>query len=127
MICEEGIAMATNLTNEEKKEKLLKEIIAQDEGIAAADRVFRRICNGEVQPVRLPTLQKSELNYQRRMIEAKRRGHTESLQKGRAEGLAEGHAEKALEIARKMKNAGRPLSEIAEFTGLDIETLEQLR
>jgi NACalpha-BTF3-like transcription factor len=116
---EEGIAMATNLTNKEKMEKLVKEIIAQDEGIAAADRVFRRVCNGEVQPVRLPTLQKSELNYQRRMVEAKRRGHAESLQKGRAEG----HADKALEIACKMKKAGRPLSEIVEFTGLTIETI----
>jgi len=111
--------MATNLTNEEKREEKIKEIIAQDEGIAAAYRVFKRICNGEVQPARLPTLQKSELDYQRRMVEAKRRGHAESLQKGRAEGLAD----KALEIARKMKNAGRPLSEIAEFTGLTIETI----
>jgi len=115
--------MAKNLTNEEKIEKLIKKIIAQDEGIAAADKVFSRICNGEAQPVRLPTLQKSELNYQRRLVEAKRRGHAESLQKGRAEGLAEGHADKALEIARKMKNAGRPLSEIAEFTGLPVETI----
>ena len=115
--------MATNLTNGDKMEKIIKKIIAQNEGIAAADSIYRRICNGEVQPVRLPTLQKSELDYQRRMVEAKRRGHAESLQKGRAEGLAEGHADKALEIARKMKNAGRPLSEIAEFTGLTIETI----
>jgi len=118
--------MATNLTNEEKREEKIKEIIAQDEGIAAAYSAFRRICDGEVQPVRLPTLQKSELDYQRRMIEAKRRGHAESLRKGRAEGLAEGHADKALEIARKMKNAGRPLSEIAEFTGLPAESIERL-
>jgi NACalpha-BTF3-like transcription factor len=104
--------MATNLTNEEKMEKLLKEIIAQDEGIAAADRVFRRICNGEVQPVRLPTLQKSELNYQRRMVEAKRRGHAESLKKGRAEGMEEGYTKKALEIARKMKEMGEPIEKI---------------
>jgi len=115
--------MATNLTNKEKMEKLVKEIIAQNEGIAAADRVFRRICNGEVQPVRLPTMQKSELNYQKRMVEAKRMGHAESLQKSRAEGLAEGHADKALEIACKMKKAGRPLSEIVEFTSLTIETI----
>jgi hypothetical protein len=105
--------MATNLTNEEKMEKLIKEIIAQDEGIAAANSVFKRICNGEVQPVRLPTLQKSELNYQRRMVEARRKGR------------AEGHAEKALEIARKMKAAGRPLGEIIEFTELSAESIEQ--
>jgi len=109
--------MAANLANEEKMEKIIKKIIAQDEGIAAADRAFRRICSGEVQPVRLPTLQKSEVNYQRRLVEAKRRDHAESLQKGRAEA--------SLEIARKMKNAGRPLSEIEEFTGLSIEKINE--
>jgi DNA-binding Lrp family transcriptional regulator len=31
-----------------------------------------------------------------------------------------------LEIAQKMKNAGRPFSEIAEFTGLSAETIERL-
>ena len=40
--------------------------------------------------------------------------------------IEEGHAEKALEIAGKMKKAGRPLSEIVEFTGLPAETIEQL-
>ena len=45
--------------------------------------------------------------------------------RGEEKGRTEGRAEGILEIARKMKNAGRPLSEIAEFTGLPIETLEQ--
>ena len=43
---------------------------------------------------------------------------------GRDEGRNEGQAEKALEIARKMKNAGRPLDEITEFTGLPVETIK---
>jgi len=111
--------MATNLTNEEKREKLLKEIIARDEGIAAADRLFRRICSGEVQPMRLPTLQKSELNYQRRMIEAKRRDHAESLRKDRTEGI--------LEIARKMKEMGDSIEKIQIITGLPPETIEQMQ
>jgi hypothetical protein len=38
----------------------------------------------------------------------------------------EGRAESRLEIARKMKNAGRPLSEIEEFTDLPAETIERL-
>jgi predicted transposase/invertase (TIGR01784 family) len=38
----------------------------------------------------------------------------------------EGRAESRLEIARKMKNAGRPLSEIEEFTDLPTETIERL-
>jgi hypothetical protein len=38
----------------------------------------------------------------------------------------EGRSEGILEIARKMKKPGRPLSEIEEFTGLPTETIEQL-
>ena len=53
-------------------------------------------------------------------------GHAEGLAEGREEGLAEGLAEKQLEIARKMKNAGRPVSEISEFTGLTPEAVEKL-
>jgi predicted transposase/invertase (TIGR01784 family) len=49
-----------------------------------------------------------------------------AMQKGKAEGIAEGIAEGRLEIARKMKNAGRPLNEITEFTGLPTETIERM-
>jgi predicted transposase YdaD len=45
--------------------------------------------------------------------------------KGRADGMERGikigFAESNLEIARKMKQAGRPFSEITEFTGLTVE------
>ena len=53
---------------------------------------------------------KSQLDYQSGMVNAER--------KGRAEGI--------LEIARKMKAAGRLSSEIAEFTGLSVESIEQM-
>jgi hypothetical protein len=45
---------------------------------------------------------------------------------GEARGKAEGIAENKLEIARKMKNAGRPSSEITEFTGLTTEAIRKL-
>jgi hypothetical protein len=44
--------------------------------------------------------------------------------KWEARGRTEGLAEKALEIARKMKAIGRPLSEITEITGLSTETVQ---
>ena len=62
----------------------------------------------------------SEMNYVRDKSMKK------GMKKGRAEGLTEGRAEGILEIARKMKNAGRPLSEIMEFTGLPTESIEQI-
>ena len=45
---------------------------------------------------------------------------------GIEEGMAQGIAQANLEFARKMKNAGRPFSEITEFTGLPTETVETL-
>ena len=42
------------------------------------------------------------------------------------EGHEEGEQRKARDIARKMKNSGRPFSEIADFTGLPSEIIEQI-
>ena len=44
------------------------------------------------------------------------------LNYARDEGLAEGK----LEIARKMKTAGRPLAEIEQFTGLSPEEIDKI-
>jgi hypothetical protein len=50
--------------------------------------------------------------------------------KGRAvgveRGIKRGHAESKLEIARKMKQAGRPFSEITEFTGIPPKYIQKL-
>ena len=53
-------------------------------------------------------------------------GHAEGLAEGLQEGIAKGDMAAKLEIARKMKNAGRPSDEIAAFTGLPLETIEQI-
>jgi hypothetical protein len=42
------------------------------------------------------------------------------------EGKAAGKAETNLEIARKMKAAGKPSGEIVEFTGLPAEVIADL-
>jgi predicted transposase/invertase (TIGR01784 family) len=60
------------------------------------------------------SLMKGELDWRSNMKDAERRGLTEGLNKA------------TLDIAQKMKNAGRPLSEITEFTGLPLETITQL-
>ena len=57
---------------------------------------------------------------------ALRHARDEGKVEGRAEGEAEGMVAKALEIARKMKKAGRPLNEIMEFTGLPAESIEKM-
>jgi predicted transposase YdaD len=58
--------------------------------------------------------------------EGRKEGRAEGPKEGRKQGLKEGQAEKAFEIARKMKDAGWPLSEIEEFTGLPQETIERI-
>jgi predicted transposase/invertase (TIGR01784 family) len=50
----------------------------------------------------------------------------EARDEGRVKGISEGYAKKALEIARKMKNMGRPPAEIVELTGLSSEAVEQI-
>ena len=66
----------------------------------------------------------SEINYARDV--AMKRGMKKGIQEGRTVGKAEGRVEGILEIAGKMKNAGRPFSEIAEFTGLPLDSIEKL-
>jgi hypothetical protein len=80
----------------------------REEGIAMALDTLVNITQDEIEYARISSLIKSQLDYQSGMVGAKR----------------EGHAEKALEIALKMKAAGRPLSEIIEFTGLPAESIE---
>jgi predicted transposase/invertase (TIGR01784 family) len=96
------------LTNMAKREKI-EEIIAREEGIAMATNALFQITDNFEEYARLTTALKNQLDWQASMVGAERKGR----------------AEKKLEIARKMKNAGRPLSEITEFTGLPAETIEQ--
>jgi predicted transposase/invertase (TIGR01784 family) len=67
----------------------------------------------EVYKMRYPTME--ELLTEASLI-------PEWMERGRAQGMEASR----LEIARKMKDAGRLFSEITEFTDLPIETIEQL-
>jgi predicted transposase/invertase (TIGR01784 family) len=97
------------LTNEAKRE-IINEIIDREEGIAMATNALCQITDNFEEYARLTSLLKGKLDYQSDMVWAKR--------EGREEGI--------LEIARKMKNAGRPFSEIMEFTGLPLDAIEQI-
>jgi len=54
-------------------------------------------------------------------------GEEKGLQKGRQEGLQEGKEEKARQIALKMLSAGFPIPEIARFTDLSPDAIEELQ
>ncbi len=51
----------------------------------------------------------------------------EGEEKGRQEGLQEGKEEKARQIALKMLSAGFPVPEIARFTDLSPDAIEELQ
>ena len=95
-----------------------------------ASQVLMTISRDEVERARLISEEKYILDTQSKLVHAKRegeaRGHTRGHAEGHAEGKAEGVAENKLEIARKMKAIGRPEPEIAEITGLPLETILQM-
>ncbi|MDR2576302.1 MAG: Rpn family recombination-promoting nuclease/putative transposase [Treponema sp.] len=94
--------------------ELIEEVVKMDSAIDAA-----------IKRLDFVTRDKEFLRYYH-MRKMALSDYNSSVNNAREEGHAEGRAEKALEIARKMKTAGRPLSEIAEFTGLTVETIEQV-
>jgi len=103
-----------------------------------ASEVLLTISKDEVERARLMSEYKGEVDYQSKMVYAKRMGMQQGREEGRKQGREEGHkqgreegreqgrVERALEIAGKMRNAGKPLSEIAEFTGLTVEAIERV-
>ena len=58
--------------------------------------------------------------------EGRAEGLAEGLEKGLAEGKAEGELKKNIENAKKMKDKGYPIDDIADITGLSIEEIEKL-
>jgi predicted transposase/invertase (TIGR01784 family) len=116
-----------------KKRGIINQIIRQEEGIAMASQVLMTISRDEVERARLISEEKyildtqSKLAYARQQVakshaKGMKKGHAEGKLEGRTEGLAEGK----LEIARNLKRMGLPVSQIAEGTGLSLETIEKM-
>ena len=53
--------------------------------------------------------------------------YEEGREEGINEGLAEGHANEKLQIARNLLAKGSTQEFVHEITGLDLETIEELR
>ncbi|MDR2716876.1 MAG: Rpn family recombination-promoting nuclease/putative transposase [Treponema sp.] len=77
--------------------------------------------------VRQEIQEKVSREVQKKMLrEVRKEMRQEVREEMRQEVRKEMRQENTLEIARKMKNAGRPLSEITEFTGLPVRAIKQL-
>jgi predicted transposase YdaD len=106
-----------------------------------AGEVLLTVSRDEVERLRLDSEFKYELDHQSHMVEARQEGLTEGfsrgltkglvegLSRGKAEGLAEAaqkaYQEKA-EAARRMKRDGLAAGQIAVYTGLSPEEIENL-
>ena len=59
------------------------------------------------------------------LAEGRAEGLAEGMAKGHEKGLAEGREAAILAMARRMKEKGMPLADIAEMTGLSVAELEK--
>jgi predicted transposase/invertase (TIGR01784 family) len=115
------------LTEKEKRGKI-NEIVKAKEGIAMASEALGTISPELREYFFRISEEKYYLDTLEKRLQAERR-EKETRQKemeAMARGMAEGMAKDKLEIAKKMKNVGRPLSEIIEFTDLTSDCIEKL-
>ena len=115
---EEKWCMFMKYRHEQRAAKFIEKLYWKEEGIMRAEKAVAGIS-------------KDYIKYIRQMGEIKnnmeRASRIAYLQKeARATGHTEGREKRNLEIARKMKDRGRPLAEIAEDTDLSIETIAKL-
>ena len=105
----------------------------QDRPPALQDKIFERLF--EVAEIAKFTpkerdIYESSLKYYRDLNNvvdtANQEGRKQGREEGREEGRKEGLRQGIKDIARKMKERGRPLAEIAEMTGLSEEEIRRL-
>jgi predicted transposase/invertase (TIGR01784 family) len=95
--------------NEKSPPELIAEVVQMDSTIQAADERMVYV-TGDDEAIRAYEMRQMALSdYTSTMNYARETGLAEGMVEGRAEGMAQGMAKSTLEIARKMKNAGRPL------------------
>jgi len=101
--------------HEKRVSELIRELCHEEEGIMYAEKVVTKVS-------------RDYLKYAREVAEIKNRMDraSEEYYTGVAEGKTAGYKQANIEIAQKMKAAGRPIKEIAEFTGLSAETIANL-
>jgi len=115
---EEKWCMFMKYRHEARAEKLIEELSRKEEGIMRAERAAAKMDRDYEKFARKMAEMKNRLDIALRREAIRRESLAEGMEKGRQEGI--------YEIARNMKKAGRPFSEIAEFTGLPLASVEKL-
>jgi predicted transposase/invertase (TIGR01784 family) len=115
---EEKWCMYMKYRHEEQAGQLIEELCRKEEGIMRAEKTVNGISRDYLKAAREMAIIKNRLDRGQAQLNAQL--------KAQAEGHAKGHAEEKLEIARKMKKMGMPVSQISEVTGLSAETVDGL-
>ena len=101
--------------HEERAGALIEQLCREEKGIMCAEQAVTKVS-------------REYRRFARKMAEIKNRMDRDSrLYVAREEAEKKGRSEEKVEIARKMKDAGRPIKEIMEFTNLPSETIEQIK
>jgi predicted transposase/invertase (TIGR01784 family) len=109
----------------ERAGRLIDDLCRKEEGIMRAEKTVNGISRDYRKFARKMAITKNRIDREYAELRAQE-AQAKAKAEGIAEGVEKGNTEKALEIACKMKKAGRPFSEIAEFTGLTSEAIEKL-
>jgi predicted transposase/invertase (TIGR01784 family) len=115
------------LTDKTKRQKI-NEIVKREEGIAMASEVLITVSRDEIERARLQSEYKGQLDYQSKMVHAKREGLKEGrkeglqkgLQQGIQQGIQEGSKKEQKTIAQKMKEMGLTDDQILTATGVRV-------
>jgi predicted transposase/invertase (TIGR01784 family) len=102
-----------------RAQPLIRELCRKEKGIMRAEKTVIKIDSDYIKYIHNMNILKNSMDRAQRIYNIE--------QKAQAKGLAEGQTKEKLEIARKMKNAGRPLSEIEEFTGLSADAIRDIQ
>jgi len=112
--------------HDENAEPLIEELCQKEEGIMRAEKAVEKISRSYLKYIREMNIKKNEYERNYMAYTARNEGLAEGHVVGLAEGRTEGRYDEKVEIARKMKTARKPMSEIAEFTGLSSQAIENL-
>jgi predicted transposase/invertase (TIGR01784 family) len=116
--------------DENSPPELVEEVVKMDSAIQLADERLVYLSGDEdaIRAYEMRFKAMCDLTSMRNYATEKglAKGFKKGMKEGTRQGIERGMEARALEIAQKMKSAGRPFNEIAEFTGLSAETIERL-
>ncbi len=104
----------------------IKEILARHPEIKEAYEVLDRFSWTENELQWYEKIIMNTADAQGMLDAAQSEGRKKGLEEGERKGLEKGEKKKALEFARKLLKRNRPIEEIAEYTGLSVEEIQNL-